>query len=129
MAGRRMITPGLLEVIMRTLKAAMIGVILVAAGSTSAGGGQMLRTPSLPWANQISVMSRTDTAQRLELERLRIAERQKRLMEDTDKLLALSMALKEQVVESDKNVLSLDMVKKADQIEKLAHSVKERIKG
>jgi hypothetical protein len=107
----------------------MIGAVLVAAGSTHVGGGQMLRTPSLPWANQMSVMSHTDTAQRLELERLRISERQKRLMEDTDKLLALSMALKEQVVESDKNVLSLDMVKKADQIEKLAHSVKERIKN
>jgi tetrahydromethanopterin S-methyltransferase subunit B len=41
----------------------------------------------------------------------------------------LTTALKEQVDESNKDVLSLDMVKKAEQIEKLAHSVKERIKG
>ena len=114
---------------MRILKITMIGVVLVAAGSTNVGGGETLRVPSLPWANQMSVVSRTDTAQRLEVERLRISERQKRLMEDTDKLLALSMALKEQVVESNKDILSLDMVKKADQIEKLAHSVKERIKN
>ena len=38
-------------------------------------------------------------------------------------------ALKEQVDESDKNILSVDMIKKAEEIEKLAHSVKERIKG
>ena len=74
-------------------------------------------------------MSRSDTAQRVEQEKMRISERQKRLVEDTDKLLALTTALKEQVNESDKNILSLGMVKKAEEIEKLAHSVKERIKG
>jgi hypothetical protein len=67
--------------------------------------------------------------QRLEQQRMRTAERQKRLEADTDKLLALTTALKEQVDDSNKNILSLDMIKKADEIEKLAHSVKERIKG
>jgi hypothetical protein len=43
--------------------------------------------------------------------------------------VSLTTALKEQVNESDKNILSLDMIKKADEIEKLAHSVKERMKG
>jgi hypothetical protein len=114
---------------MRILKIAMIGVVLVAAGSTRIGGGQMLPAPSLPWASQMSVMSRSDTAQRVEQEKMRISERQKRLVEDTDKLLALTTSLKEQVNESDKNILSLEMVKKAEEIEKLAHSVKERIKG
>lgn len=76
----------------------------------------------------MSIMSKTDNL-RLEQERMRISERQKRLVEDTDKLVALSTALKEQVNESDKNILSLEMVKKAEEIEKLAHSVKERIKG
>jgi hypothetical protein len=114
---------------MRILKMAMIGVVLVWVGSTRIGGGQMLPAPSPPWANQMSVMSRFDTAQRVEQEKMRISERQKRLVEDTDKLLALTTALKEQVNESDKNILSLGMVKKAEEIEKLAHSVKERIKG
>jgi hypothetical protein len=113
---------------MRILKTAMVGVVLVAAGSTKVGGGQMLPALSLPWANQMGIMSKADNL-RVEQERMRISERQKRLVEDTDKLLVLTTALKEQVNESDKNVLSLDMVKKADEIEKLAHSVKERIKG
>jgi hypothetical protein len=55
-------------------------------------------------------------------------EQQKQLKADTDKLVALTAALKEQVDSADKNVLSLDMLKKAEQIEKLAHNVKERIK-
>jgi hypothetical protein len=113
---------------MRILKAAMIGMVLVAACSTRVGGGQMLPALSLPWANQMSILSRADNL-RVEQEKMRISERQKRLVEDTDKLLALTTALKEQVNESDKNILSLDMVKKAEEIEKLAHSVKERIKG
>ncbi len=74
-------------------------------------------------------MSQPQIMQRLVQEKLHISERQKKLVEDTDKLLALTTALKEQVNESDKNVLSLEMVKKAEAIEKLAHSVKERIKS
>jgi hypothetical protein len=74
-------------------------------------------------------MSQPDMERRMEQRKMFMQERQKRLVADTDKLLALSTALKEQVDESDKNILSLDMVKKAEEIEKLAHSVKERIKN
>ena len=50
-------------------------------------------------------------------------------MADTDKLLALATDLKAQVDKSTKDTLSVDVIKKADEIEKLAHSVKERMKG
>ncbi len=56
-------------------------------------------------------------------------ERVAALKHDTDKLLKLSVELKESVDKSNENVLSLDVVKKAEEIEKLAHSVKERMKG
>jgi hypothetical protein len=56
-------------------------------------------------------------------------ERVAALRHDTDKLLKLSVELKESVDKSDENVLSLDVIKKADEIEKLAHSVKEKMKG
>ena len=56
-------------------------------------------------------------------------DRQKRLVNDTDRLLALATELKQQVDRTDKNTLSVDVIKKADEIEKLAHSVKERMKG
>jgi hypothetical protein len=89
----------------------------------------MLPPQSLPWANQMPNMSQPDIIRHMEQQRMRITERQKRLEADTEKLVALSTALKEQVDESNKNILSVDMIKKAEEIEKLAHSVKERIKG
>ena len=59
----------------------------------------------------------------------RNSDRQKRLETDTQKLLALATELKEQVNKTDKNIMSLDVIKKADEIERLAKSVKERMKG
>jgi hypothetical protein len=64
-----------------------------------------------------------------EMEKLRNSERQKRLIEDTEKLLTLANELKTDVDKSSKDTLSLDVVRKADEIEKLAHSVKEKMKG
>lgn len=115
---------------MRILTMAIVGMTLVTAGSVRVSGGQVLPQQSLPWANQMpSGMSQPDIIRHMEQQRMRITERQKRLQADTEKLVALTTALKEQVDESNKDVLSLDMIKKADEIEKLAHSVKERIKG
>jgi hypothetical protein len=59
----------------------------------------------------------------------RNAQRQKQLVEDTDKLLELATQLKADVDKTDKNVLSIDVIKRAEQIEKLARAVKERMKG
>lgn len=59
----------------------------------------------------------------------RNTDRQKRLVADTEKLLSLATELKQDVDKTDKNTLSVDVIKKADEIEKLAHSVKERMKG
>jgi len=59
----------------------------------------------------------------------RNVERQRKIVEDTAKLLSLATELKGDVDKSDKNTLSLDVIKKADEIEKLAHSVKEKMKG
>jgi len=56
-------------------------------------------------------------------------ERIAALRVDTDRLLKLSVELKEYVDKSDENVLSLDVVRKAEQIEKLAKSVKDKMKG
>ena len=55
--------------------------------------------------------------------------RQASLKADTDKLLKLAVELKDSVDKSSANVLSLDVVKKAEEIEKLAHSVKDKMKG
>ena len=51
------------------------------------------------------------------------------LKADTDKLLKLSVELKDYVDKADENVLSLDVIKKAEEIEKLAKSVKDKMRG
>jgi hypothetical protein len=62
----------------------------------------------------------------------------KKLLEENDKdmkkkvlqLYELASQLKEQVEKTDSSkVLSLDLVKKAEEIEKLAHDIKNRTKG
>ena len=57
-----------------------------------------------------------------------VSERQKRLAADTDKLLALATDLKKQVDKTNKDILSVDVVKKAEEIEKLARSMKNNTK-
>ena len=61
--------------------------------------------------------------------RSRNTERQKKLEDDTARLLSLATELKEQMGKTNKNVMSVDVIKKADEIEKLARSIKERMKG
>lgn len=55
--------------------------------------------------------------------------RQAALKKDTDRLLKLATELKEYVDKTNENMLSMDVIKKADEIEKLAHSVKDKMKG
>ena len=113
---------------MKMLTIATVGMVLVTAGSVKISGGQM-PAPSLNWADQMPGTSQPDLMRHLEQRKMLIRDRQKHLEADTERLLALTTALKEQVDESNKDILSVDMIKKADEIEKLAHSVKERIKG
>jgi len=58
-----------------------------------------------------------------------IAERQAQLRRDTDKLVALTAELKEHVAKTGPNILSMDVVKKAAEIQKLAKSVEEKMKN
>jgi len=60
----------------------------------------------------------------------RNSERQRKLVEDTARLLTLASDLKQQMGNNTRNdAMSADMVKKAEEIERLAKSVKERMKG
>jgi hypothetical protein len=56
-------------------------------------------------------------------------ERYAKLKHDTDELLQLATQLKQEVDKANSNTLSLDVIKKTEQIEKLAKSVRERMKA
>ena len=54
--------------------------------------------------------------------------RQAQLLADTNRLYELAQELQAEVAKSNKNTLSLAVVKKAAEVEKLARSLKERMK-
>ena len=56
------------------------------------------------------------------------AERKKQIADDSAKLLKLATDLKTEVDKTSKDTLSLGVIRKAEEIEKLAHSVKEKMK-
>jgi hypothetical protein len=60
--------------------------------------------------------------------KIREDERQKRLISDTEKLLVLATQLHDDVAKTNKDILSLEVIRRADEIEKLAHSVKVGMK-
>jgi hypothetical protein len=55
-------------------------------------------------------------------------ERQEQIKRDTARLFQMTAELKDYIDKADTNILSMDMVKKADAIEKLAKSVKNKMK-
>lgn len=130
---------------MRILRVGMVGVVLAMTGSVKVSGGQMFPPQPLPGQSQQHQIpglppkpgkgidpddpSPMDQHRAEQQAKLQNNDRQKRLVADTDKLLALATDLKQQVDKSTKDTLSVDVIKKADEIEKLAHSVKERMKG
>jgi hypothetical protein len=73
----------------------------------------------------------TDLHQRLEDAGIKnaIAQRQAQLRRDTEKLVALTAELKQNVDKSGANILSMDVVKKAAEIQKLAKSVEDKMKN
>jgi hypothetical protein len=63
--------------------------------------------------------------------RVRMAEdeRHKRMVKDADRLLELATELKTDVDKSTRNETSVSAFKKAEEIERLAHDVKERLRN
>jgi len=56
------------------------------------------------------------------------AERKKQIAEDSAKLMKLAADLRAEVDKTTRDTLSLNVIRHADEIEKLAHSVKEKMK-
>ena len=119
----------------RYTKFYMLGLALLGWAGASGRTQWSAKTPqsSQPPSLSNSVSKEPNDAAVSEVQRkqekLRQDERQKRLVSDSDKLLALATQLHEEVAKTDKNILSVDVIRRADEIERLAHNVKERMKG
>jgi len=57
------------------------------------------------------------------------ADRQSHLRLDTEKLVALTAELKQHVDKAGANILSMDVIKKAQEIQKLAKSVQDKMRN
>lgn len=55
-------------------------------------------------------------------------QRQAEMKRDSEKLLQLTQELNDYLQKSDRSTMSVDALKKAEQIEKLAHSVRSKMK-
>jgi len=130
--------PGKLYPSPRLFSAWFILLCLIVSGVTSGRTQQASQLPNpigqqpprVPFGQQQD--TNQDPAARHAQEeagKLRNVERQNRLVADTNKLVQLAQELKTEVDKSNKDMLSVSVVKKAEEIEKLAKSVKERMKS
>ncbi len=118
-----------------------IGLAMIALNVTSGSGQSRQNSPPpimapTPGAGN-SPLGRNDPMSpeplnnRMEQQQIRSrnSDRQKRLVSDTDRLVILVKELKEEVETPDKPLEPNDVQKRAEEIEKLAKSVKDRMKG
>ena len=77
--------------------------------------------------SQPALIQGSNPAQHMEQERLgaAAAQRQQKMLEDAEKLLLMAQQLKVSVDKTNKNELSVEVIREAERIEKLAHQVKE----
>jgi hypothetical protein len=73
----------------------------------------------------------SDPQQRLEHNQINrlVADRQSQLRLDTEKLVTLTAELKQHVDKTGVNILSMDVIKKAQEIQKLAKRVQDKMKN
>ncbi len=116
------------------LKSTFCKLLLLSLFALSAlGNGQRPVPPPPPPGGDLSAApaGEDDAGAKLSHDMAKKAneERHVALKNDTDKLLRLAVDLKAYVDKSNEHILSVDVVKKAEEIEKLAHSVKDKMKG
>ena len=117
----------------RVLAAAIVFVTLAASSSLNSQQSPNPNKPLiLPEANrppdanaQMSMREQQNKKQSFEAANI---ERKKQINDDSARLLKLASDLKSEVDKTSKDTLSLGVIRKAEEIEKLAHNVKEKMK-
>jgi len=90
---------------------------------------QSRQEPTEPQLGQRQEKDRVDIEMEKKMEKARLQDRYRILKRDSERLLELATELKQYVDKSDERVLSMDVIKKCDEIEKLARSVRTKMKG
>lgn len=97
-------------------------------GGTPVAPGAATQFP--PHVGEVGPHQPNEAERKLEREqqKKRNQERQADLKRDTDKLLLLATQLKQAVDKSNEHTLSIEVIKKAGEIEKLAKSVRQKMR-
>ena len=107
----------------------LVFLLLVAVVFPVATLAQTHRHPVPPATDQSEPEEEARAKVEKEMAKKQNEERQTQLKRDAEKLLKLATELKQYVDKTNESVLSLEVIKKAEEIEKLAKSVKEKMKG
>ena len=107
-----------------------LGGLLTAGAATGWAG--VLASPQVPDASQSKQLPPENTPETplQPLDKRLLEENQKEIKKKVEKLFDLASELKDEVEKTDSSkVLSLNLVRKAEEIEKLARDIKNRSKG
>jgi spore coat polysaccharide biosynthesis protein SpsF (cytidylyltransferase family) len=87
--------------------------------------------PSNPGPEPTHTATESEETQKMKKDMAKKANKQRQadLQRDTEKLFKLATELKDYVGKTNENIMSLGVMKKAEEIEKLAHDVKEKMKN
>jgi len=111
------------------VRALILSIVIVTALFPAVAVGQDSGVAGDPQFGQTRNGQDPDRAKiERDMARARGKERQKQIQEDTDKLLKLATELKQYVEKTNQNILSVDVLKKTDEIDKLAKTIRDKMK-
>ena len=104
---------------------------VIPSNSQSMDAASAFQSQRLAAARDAMNSSLSGDVQRLEREQISrvAADRHSQLRRDTEKLVALTAELKQHVDKAGANILSMDVIKKAEEIQKLAKSVQDKMRN
>jgi len=112
------------------LFAAAFGCVAQDRGPAPIAAGQTNASAQAPGNQSKDAKQQADSPKDLLQQKAAEADsdRKKQISDESTRLLAMAIALKAEVDKTTKDTLSLSVIRKADEIEKLAKTVKEKMK-
>jgi flagellar motility protein MotE (MotC chaperone) len=108
---------------------ALLSPQFCAAQDRAVASASEAQAPDPQFGQRRNRQSPDDAKVEREMAKARNKEREQQLKDDTDRLLKLATELKQYVDKTNENILSLEVLKKTDEIEKLAKSVRDKMKA
>ncbi len=112
----------------RTAFRAAILCVALLAGAAQTGEAQFRRSGRRPFPPPLPEISNLPTLQQ-QLHRRRLKASYEQVVKEVEQLFELSAALKEEISKANEDVLSVAGIQKAEQIEKLAKKIRNRMKN